>query len=373
MPRRASKRLYLIPILSKAFDVLELLQKEKRPMALEAIFQRTHISKTTVYRILKTLVHRGYLAQSQDGLYREITRPRKVRFGFGKESGEMPFSEAVTASLMDAATHAGVDLLVLDNRYDSATAVKTAEDFVRSQVDLVIEFQIDQQVAPIIADKISAAKIPLIAVDIPHPHATYFGVDNYRVGFEAGELLADFAIKRWKGHVDWVLGLDVEDAGPIVQSRITGAFQGIRSRLPGLPVELFVRLDGRGMRDKTAKLVAEFLGRHTKDRHILVAGVTDTSALGALEAALRLNREPHIAIVGQDCIPEAREEMRRPGSSWIGSVSHEANTYGPSLIQLGLSILRGDTVPPYNFVEHKLVKAADLRDVGRPDFTRQRR
>jgi ribose transport system substrate-binding protein len=353
--------LYLIPILSKAFDVLELLQKEKQPMTLEAIFQRTHISKTTVYRILKTLVHRGYLAQSQDGRYREITRPRKLRFGFGKQSGEMPFSEAVTASLQDAAVHAGVDLLILDNRYDSATAVRTADEFVRNRVDLVIEFQIDQQVAPIIADKIAAAKIPLIAVDIPHPHATYFGVDNYRVGFEAGELLADFAKDRWNRRVDWILGLDIEAAGPIVQSRITGAFQGIQSRLPNLPVELFVRLDGRGMRDRTARLVTDFLNRHPKDRHILIAGATDTSALGALEAARSLRRQRHVAIVAQDCIPEAMEEMRRRQSPWIGSVSHEAHTYGPSLIHLGLSILRGDTVPPYNFVEHKLVKADGTR------------
>ena len=47
-----------------------------------------------------------------------------------------------------------------------------------------------------IADKIAAAKIPLIAIDIPHPHATYFGVDNYRVGLEAGELLADLCDQR---------------------------------------------------------------------------------------------------------------------------------------------------------------------------------
>lgn len=364
MPKQATKRLYLVPILSKALDILELFQKTEQPMALDDIFQRTHISKTTVYRILKTFVHRGYLAQSQDGLYRQITRPRKVRFAFGKQCGDMPFSEAVTASLRDAASHAGVDLLILDNRYDSATAVKTAEEFVKNRVDLVIEFQIDQQVAPIIADKIAGAGIPLIAVDIPHPHATYFGVDNYRVGFEAGELLADFAIENWDGRVDWILGLDLEEAGPIVQSRITGAFQGIKSKLPQLPIEFFVRLDGRGMREKTSKLVAEFLNRHPKDRHILIAGATDTSALGALEAARQMKRERHVAIAGQDCIPEAMEEMRRPGSPWIGSVSHEADTYGPGLIQLGLSILRGNTVPPYNFVEHRLVRACDIAGIA---------
>jgi ribose transport system substrate-binding protein len=354
-------RLYLIPVLSKALDVLELLQKHERPMSLETIYKRTHIPKTTVYRILKTFIHRGYIAQSQDGLYRVVTRPRKVRFGFGKECADMPFSEAVATSLRDAAAQAGVDLMVLDNRYDAATAVKVADEFVRSRVDLVIEFQIDQKVAPIIADKIAGAGIPMIAVDIPHPHATFFGVDNYRVGVEAGELLAEHADRVWSGKVDWVLGLDVEEAGPMVQSRITGAFQAIRDRLSDLPVETFVRINGRGMEDKSAKAIAQFLNRHPRDRHILIAAATDTSALGALKAVRELKREKHVAIVGQDCIPEAIEEMRRRGSPWIGSVSHEAASYGPRLIQIGLSILRGLTIPPYNFVEHKLVRADALR------------
>lgn len=360
MPKSSTKRLYLIPILSKALDILELLQQEGKPMALEAIYQRTRISKTTVYRILKTFVHRGYLAQSQGGLYRLVSRPRKVRFGFAKQSAEMPFSEAVAASLQAAADQAGVDLTILDNRYDGATAVKVAEEFIQKRVDLVIEFQIDQQVAPIIADKISGAGIPLIALDIPHPHATYFGVDNYRVGVEAGELLAEEAMRRWHQKVDWVLGLDIEEAGPLVQSRITGAFQGIRDKLPELPVESYVRIDTRGMRERSRKMIADFLKRHPKDKHILIAAATDTGALGAMEAIRELKREKHVFLVGQDCIPEALDEIRRPGSPWLGSVSHEAASYGPRLIQLGLSILRGQTVAPYNHVEHKLMTRETL-------------
>lgn len=355
LPESSTKRLYIIPILSKALDILELLQQENKPMAPEGIYQRTRISRTTVYRILKTFVHRGYLAQSQAGLYQVVSRPRKVRFGFAKQGTEMPFSEEVAESLQIAADQAGVDLIILDNRYDGATALRVAEEFIQKRVDLVIEFQIDQQVAPIIADKIVAAGIPLIALDIPHPHGTYFGVDNYRVGVQAGELLADHAIQRWHQQVDWVLGLDIEEAGPLVQSRITGAFQGIRDKLPDLPVESFVRVDTRGMRERSRKAIADFLNRHRRDRHILIAAATDTAALGALEAVRELDREKHVFLVGQDCIPEALEEIARPGSPWLGSVSHEAQSYGPRLIQLGLSILRGQTVAPYNHVEHKLV------------------
>ncbi len=357
LAKTAPKRLYLIPVLSKALDILELLQANNRPQSLESIYESTNISKTTVYRILKTLVHRGYLAQTQEGLYRVISRPRKARFGFASQSAEMPFSQDVEKSLRMAAASAGVDLVVLDNRYDSKVALDNADEFVRERVDLVIEFQIDQHIAPMIADKIYGAGIPLIAVDIPHPHATFFGVDNYRVGFEAGEYLAHHAKSSWGKKVSWVLGLGIEEAGPLVQSRISGAFAGIRSKLTGLTDEQFVTLDGQGLRDKSYKLVIEFLRRHPKDRGVLIAAATDTSALGALQAVREVRREKYVAIVGQDCIEEALNEMHKPETPLIASVSHEAGSYGAKLLHLGLAILNGQTVPPYNYIEHKLVTA----------------
>ena len=351
------KRLYLIPVLTKSLDILELLQSSAESMPLESIYKQTRISKTTVYRILKTLVHRGYVSQTSDKQYRYVARAKKLRFGFGSQSAEMPFSQAVTASLREAATAVGVDLMVLDNCYDADTAVLNAGIFVREQMDIIIEFQVDQHVAPIIADKIADASIPLIAVDIPHPRSTYFGVDNYRVGFEAGALLAEFAIARWHGKVEWVLGLDLEEAGPTVQSRVTGAFEGVKSLLPGLPVESFVRIDGRGMESKSYTAVLQFLKRHPKERHILIAAANDTSALGAIAAIRELGREKHTAVVGQDCLDAMTAEMRRSDSPAIGSVSHQVNSYGPRLIELGLTLLRGEKVAPYVYVEHRVVRA----------------
>jgi len=331
-------------------------------MSLEAVFQRTHISKTTVYRILKTLVHRGYLTQSEDGLYRLAARPRKVCFGIAQQCPKASFCEAVRTSLEDAARQAGVDLLVLENRFEGAAAVQVADELIRNRVDLVIEFLINPEVAPVIADRVAKAGIPLIGVGATHPHATYFGVDNFRAGMDAGTLLAEYAIEHWNHKVDWVLGLDNESAGNLVRSRTTGAFHGILNRLPEVPGEKFARLDGRGTREASRSVVSEFLKAHPRDRHILVAAATDASGLGALDAARDLKREKNLAIVGQDCTPEAIEEMNRENSPWVGSVSHETVTYGQRLIQLGLSILRGAPVSPYNYVDHKLVMARALRN-----------
>lgn len=349
------KRLYLIPILSKALDVLELLEQNHAPVALEEVYQKTEISKTSVYRILKTLVHRGYVAQSQDGLYRLVIRPKRLRFGFASQSAEMPFSVAMTQSVTAAAAASGVELLMLDNRYDPDVAIRNAEEFVAKRVDLVLEFQVEEHVAPRVAHIFKMADIPLIAIDVPHPNATYFGVDNFEVGYEAGVLLAQHALRKWKGKVDWVVGVGFAEAGSFVQSRLTGAFDAVRERLSELSAANFIQLEGRGMRQPSQLAIANFLEGRRKGERILVATATDSSALGVLDAIRQAGREAEFAIAGQDCIPEVLEEMKSGKSAIIGSISHEVESYGPRLMQLGISIMRGYSVPPYNYIRHRVV------------------
>ncbi len=354
------KRLYLIPVLSKALDILELMQAGSGPLTLEAIHQRTRISKTTVYRVLKTFAHRGYLAQAPDGTYRHVARQRKMRFGFAGQSADMPFSNDVTQSLTDAARTVGVDLVVLDNKYDGATALQNAEELIRSGVDLIVEFNVAHEVAPVIGHRIAAAGIPLIAIDIPHPNAVFFGVDNYRVGIDAGELLAAHAAEHWEGSADWMLGLDLSAAGTLVHGRVSGAFEAVRGAIQNLPAERYVSLDGRGQSDVSRRLVGEFLDSHQKDKRILIAAATDSSALGAATAVRERRRTRQVAIVGQDCIADAMAEMGRADSPLIGTISHETATYGPSLMHIALDILRGQPVAPYNYVTHKVVSRASL-------------
>lgn len=363
------KRLYLIPILSKALDVLEMLEQQNAAMTLEDVYQRTQISKTSVYRILKTLVHRGYVAHGESGEYRLVSRPKRLRFGLAVQSAELPFSQQVAASVTAAAASSGVELLILDNRFDAESAVRNAEEFVQKRVDLVLEFQAEEHVAPHVAYLFKNAGVPLIAIDVPHPNATYFGVDNFEVGYEAGILLAQHALRKWKGKADWVLGIGLAEAGSFVQSRIAGAFEGIRTRLASqtdwqIPADRFLRLEGRGMRQPSNLAVSEFLAARKRGERFLVAAATDSSALGVLDAARNAGREQDFAIVGQDCIPEVLEEMKSGKSAMVGSISHEAQTYGPRLIQLGITLVRGNSVPPYNYVKHRVVTPESLRTEG---------
>ncbi len=365
MAKAKIKRLYLIPILSKALDVIELLEQDNTPLTLEDVYQRTNISKTSVYRILKTLVHRGYLAQTPGGQYRLVSRPRRLRFGFAVQSAEMPFSEAVAQSVTAAAAASGVELILLDNRYDPDVAVRNAEEFVAKRVDLVLEFQVEEAAAPRVAHIFKKAEIPMVAIDVPHPNATYFGVDNFEVGYEAASILAHYAQRQWRSKVDRVVGVGFREAGSFVQNRITGAFDGIRERFRELTADQFVQIDGRGMRDASHRAMSAYLRERSSAEHTLVAAANDTSALGVLDAVREAGQEANFAIVGQDCIPEVLKEMRTATSAIVGSISHEPETYGPRLIQLGISILRGYTVPPYNYVHHRAVSPETLGEIER--------
>jgi ribose transport system substrate-binding protein len=249
---------------------------------------------------------------------------------------------------------------MLDNRYDPTVAVRNAEEFVAKRVDLVLEFQVEEAAAPRVAHIFKKAEIPLVAIDVPHPNATYFGVDNFEVGYEAASILAQYAQRNWKDKVDRVVGVGFREAGSFVQNRISGAFDGIRERIKELRPEQFIQIDGRGLREASRKAMSQLLGSGRLGDHVLVAAANDTSALGVLDAVREAGQEAEFAIVGQDCIPEVLEEMRKGSSAIVGSISHEPETYGPRLIQLGISILRGYTVPPYNYVNHKAVTPETL-------------
>jgi ribose transport system substrate-binding protein len=126
-----------------------------------------------------------WLRKSARNLYQSRVRPwkqRLYRLGYAAQGTDYQFSKEVSESLQRATAAEGIELICLDNRYSAKTAQRNAELLVREKVDLAIEFQTDEEVAPIVAAKYREARIPMIAIDIPHPGATYYGANNYEAG-----------------------------------------------------------------------------------------------------------------------------------------------------------------------------------------------
>ncbi|MGI4756147.1 MAG: sugar ABC transporter substrate-binding protein, partial [Janthinobacterium lividum] len=269
-------------------------------------------------------------------------------------SEEFSFSRLVSESLRSSAYVAGVELLELSNRYSPTVAVRNAEMFVRERVDLVIEFQTNEQSASIVGSKLMDAGIPVIAIEIPHPGADYYGANNYRAGLLGGHALAHAALQQWRGQVDAVVLLELPMAGPLPRSRLTGAVAGIREVLPKIPDAHVRFLNGNGRFESSLQVMRRFV-QHNKSKHVLIAGLNDPSSLGALQAFEEAGRGQSCLAVGQNGSIEARREMRRQGSRLVGSVGFFPERYGDSVIALALDKLQGKAVPPASFVRHQMI------------------
>jgi ribose transport system substrate-binding protein len=256
--------------------------------------------------------------------------------------------------MVEAAYAANVDLFVLNNSYSPTMALRNADRFIAEGVNLVIESQISTKVAAQLTNKFESAGVPFIALDVPHPGATYFGADNYKAGKLAGQCLGQWAARHWSGAVDQIVFAEVDASGHALDARLTGMYDGILKLLPECRHAPVFHLSTKGHFENALDTFRRHIRLHAA-RRILVGAVNDPTALGALQAFREFGAEDNCAVAGQGACLEAREEMRRRTTRFLCSVAYFPETYGNRVIRLALDILNGRRVPPAVFTDHELV------------------
>ncbi len=283
------------------------------------------------------------------------------RIGFANLTEQSPMCVDVRRGLERAAHAAGnIDLVMADNQLSGEVALQVADRFVAQNLDLVIEYQIDEQVGSRLIDRFRQANIPVIAVDIPMVGATYFGVDNYRAGHLAGVALGEWIEQHWACQFDRLIILDEPRAGALPAARIHGQLDGLQSIVGEVPSEKRLVLNS-GNTDKIAEeqMLAALKSLPAAQR-LAVISFNDDTASGALSAARKLHREGDVVIVGQGADRRVREELHNSQSRIIGSTTFSPELYGEKLIPLALKILRGEPVPPAVYMEHTFVRAGSI-------------
>jgi ribose transport system substrate-binding protein len=356
--RRVDK--YWVPIIGKTIDLLDCFNSANESLTLEEIVRRTGIAHTTAYRILHTLVLRDYL--SQTGRQYRLSRMRKkLTFGFANLSRHISIAMEIQASIEKEAAAAGINLMLWDNDRNPDTAIRNAEEMARQKIDLAIEFQLSEQAAPIISDTFARAGIPLLSIVNPHHGTVYFGVNNFRAGVTAGVALADHATRMWKGKPDAVLILESPLAGRTTHSRTVGVIRGLEERLGALPKNIVHQIDGGGEKNMSRTATAAFLRGSRRGRKVLVMGINDESALGAVEAIASSRGSIDAAVVGHGGSGEILDVIADRKSVCIGTVSFHAERYGPELLNFALPILQGKSAPTLYYISHEFVGKTSFR------------
>ena len=349
----------------RACEVLLAFKNGNELLRLREVARRTGLNDATVLRIMRTLVARGMLERVDRQQYRSritVLAQPSCTIGYAAQTTEFAFSREVTASVLWAAESRGIHLICVDNRYSRAAAIRNAEALIKRGVNLVMEFQTDEKAAPIISSLYEQAGIPVIAIEIPHPGATFFGADNYKAGLMGGRHLGDTAKKLWAGEADEILILELSKAGPLPASRLTGILDGMRETAPQLGQVRVVRLNGNGSSAVRLRWFASIFGTPDQEGFLSVPSTIRVRSRSSAHSRRRGAAESCL-VVGQNASLEARAEMRRPGTRLVGSVAYFPERYGPQLIQLAMNILEHRQQPPAIFVNHQLVTPKNVDSV----------
>ena len=228
---QANRDGYLVKSLVHASEILWAFHHPGEGLRLRDVMDRTGFGKGMCFRLLYTLRHLGFIAKTDGNRYRltsEIRRRKQYRIGYASQGQDSSFVHEVHRGLLKAAERERVELIVVDNRYQPKVAVKNAELLIRDGVDHSDRVP-DRRVGGAgDCGEYHEAKIPLVAIDIPHPGATYFGANNYEAGLLAGRYLGKYARQCWNGHADEILLVSLARAGALPAARTRGAVAGIR-------------------------------------------------------------------------------------------------------------------------------------------------
>ena len=290
---------------------------------------------------------------------------KKYKIGFANLTEDVVFTKLVRESIERKSKELGVDLVLANNKLDGATALANAENFITQGVDGVVEFQTDEKFGNVIMSKFRAKNIPVIAIDIPMPGATFFGADNYKAGQMAGEGLAKWVNEKWGGQVDYVLILDLPQSGPIPAARMQGQLEGLQDNLKTkVPDDKILHLDSKNTQEEARKVVGDTLPKIPAEaKHVVAIGINDGVILGTIAAFEAAGRRADLKAVGQNADPSGWPELCKaePDNAYYGSTAYFPEKYGDKILPAMLDLLQQKPVPPSIYVDHVFVTRDNIK------------
>lgn len=284
---------------------------------------------------------------------------KKIVIGFANLTDTLDFGKTVKKSILDATAKEGWEVIALDNERKGLKAIENAQLLATRGVDAFIEFNVDISVAGTIMDIMNDARIPVVAIDIPHPGAPFFGVNNLESGRITGAALAAKAQEKWGGKVDLLILVENAKAGAEVKKRMTGIEQGVLEKIP-LAKENILYVDGEGDLLKAQERVTGVLTANPDKRNILIGTLQDPMGQGSFAAVEASKRQDHVFIASQGAEVPSLANLRGPENCWIGSTAATPEKYGDYIIPIVKKMLAGEKAPDFTYVNHFFVDKSNV-------------
>lgn len=260
------------------------------------------------------------------------------------------FYQQLEAGMREAASAAGIELLVQSAEKDLGAQTAHVENFIVRGVDAIIVCPVDSRGIGQALKRAAAEGVAIFTADIAADGVqvvSHVASDNIQGGRLAGEYL----VGRLEGH-GAVAVLDHPEVTS-VQDRVAG-FLEIIDGVDG--VTLAARPSAQGRRDLALDATTALLQAHPEIRGIFA--INDETALGVLQGLRALGRDD-VIVVGYDAIPEARAAILA-GSPLAADVVQHPHEMGAMVVRAVAAHLQGTAVEPLQAVSVSLVTRSTL-------------
>jgi galactofuranose transport system substrate-binding protein len=262
--------------------------------------------------------------------------------GFSQIGAESEWRTGNTASIQEAASDLGVELLFSDAQQKQENQIKAIRTFIAQQVDVIGVSPVVETGWESVFQEAKDAGIPVILVDrraavSEDLYATYLGSDFLEEGRNAGRVMVD--LLGGKGNIVELVG--TEGSAPAIDRAV-----GFREILKDYPqMKIIASKSGDFTRSLGKEVMEEFLNKYGDQIDALYAH-NDDMAIGAIRAIEAYGLRPgvDIKIVSIDAIRDAFQAMIEGKLN----ATVECNPLlGPKFFELALKVVNGEEVPKW--------------------------
>ncbi len=290
------------------------------------------------------------------------TTEKTYKIGYASLCEDSDFSIVSRESFEREAAAMGWDTVVLNNNYSGETAIENMDIMITSQVDGIINFQVDAGVAEVVASMAADAGIPMIVIDCPHPDTPFFGANNEEAGLILGRALGEKALAQWDGQVDLIVLDGAPGSGEVVDLRMQGIATGIKEVVGNDDIKV-IDVDSKSEIEASQLVIADTLTANPDMEHILIGCLNDQAGLGAYNAVVAAGRESDVYIGSHGCDAPAIDNLQNNDENcWIGSVAYFPERYGEYVVPLMAEMLAGNEVPDNSYPDHVFIDKSNIGD-----------
>lgn len=282
--------------------------------------------------------------------------------GFGNISEANAINMAMGDYIVECCAAYGMEVIRTDNELNGTKAVQNVQTMLTRGIEGLIEFNVDESVGGVVMELCNEAGIPVMAIDIPHPGAVFFGADNALAGTMAGEAVATAAMEKW-GKLDCLLLVDQMASGELPRQRILKAEDGVRSIIPDFPADKVYIVEGGTTADVSQAAVSSFLTAHP-DECIGIVALQGDNGVGTLAAIQTAGRdEDCVLVVNNEDYFFSHVANYPEETCWYGCVTFQLKDYGQWIAPAMRQILDTGEMPEAVYIEHNVVTRDNIDEL----------